>query len=648
MADRFGHLVRSFRSIVCCRRMNVRARRALVVVVAMLALTGCGGWADSVFCTGAGCAWTPEEWSRVAALANPPPAPPDPTNSWADDPAAVALGRRFYFDAAFSGPSRMMDSIKRPTTLGRSPAAQPSLVSCATCHDLAAGGVDVSSVPANVSIGAGVTDVNALPTLNAGRLGTVFWNGRLDSLWGLNLVVAESDTTMNGNRFQTAHVLAERYADDVDAVFASVLPAGWRARARALPPGGKPGATAGCQAGSATEPAKDAFDCATASDQALATTLLVVWAKALAAFERQLVSRDSAFDRFVTEGPQSAAISASAQRGARLFVTKGGCVDCHSGPLLSDGKFHDVGAPQTGPSVPTVAACKAGSACDCVAGKNCLPWGAYNGEVWMRDTGPRWFAIIDAWNDDPRAVPHVAPREPFDEALKGAWRTPSLRDVALTAPYMHDGAYAKLADVLAHYNDGGRSVRADAVGTPAIQIAPLLLDADELADLEAFLASLTGAPLPDALVRPPADNGPADGGLDGNGADAGAADAGSDAAGDAEVGDAGDARPAVPKPIQDIFNGASCAGCHGAGGALPPILTDAASSFATLVGAPVSAVGCTDRVRVVPGNASGSYLVAKLRNASPPCGQRMPYGRPPLPEAQIQAIEAWIVSLPSH
>src|SRR4029450_8616865 len=99
---------------------------------------------------------------------------------------------------------------------------------------------------------------------------------------------------------------------------------------------------------------------------------------------------------------------------------------------------------QVGALVPTVADCTAGSSCDCVSGKDCLPWGAYNGQTWRRDVGPRWRALIDRYRDD---APPPPPALRVDEALKGAWRTPSLRDVALTAPYMHNGAFRTLEEV---------------------------------------------------------------------------------------------------------------------------------------------------------------------------------------------------------
>jgi cytochrome c peroxidase len=593
-------------------------------------LAGCGAWADDLFCQSEGCAWDPGVWERLSTLAHPPPPPPDPTNQWADNPAVAALGKNLYFETAFSGPSRLADSLRRPTTDGRAPAGQPINISCATCHDLRHGGVDVSSVPGNVSVGSGLTDVNALPTINSAHRRSVFWNGRLDTLWALNLVVCESDTTLNGSRLQTAHVLADRYGDDVQALFSSVLPPDWRERARALPATGKPGVAA--------------YDNLSDADHALAITLLVLWAKAIAAYERQLVSADSDFDRFIADGPHSDHISNGAKRGARLFVGKAGCIDCHSGPLLTDEAFHDVGVPQAGLAVPTETDCTAGSTCDCTpgAGKNCLPWGAYNGLLWMRDNGPKWYPMIDAWNDDRAAVPHGAPATPFDESLKGAWRTPSLRDVALTAPYMHDGIYQTLEDVVWHYNDGGRGEVANAVGTPAPQLKPIGLTAGEAADLVQFLKSLTGAALDPALIGM-ASSSAVDASVGGPDSGAGGTDAGTREP-DAGAGgsDSGAGAPAVPPMVQEIFD-KYCLRCHPPNGGLA--LSNAQASYMSLVGVPVFGTGCTTERRVVPGVAAKSYLISKLRNRAPICGAPMPFGAPMLADGQIQIVEAWINSL---
>jgi cytochrome c peroxidase len=481
-----------------------------LVLVLLVVAGGCGGRADDLFCAEQGCGWAGGEWDLLVGLTRLPPPPPDPSNRYADDPAVATLGQRFYFDIGFSGPTRWADALRRPTTVGRAPLGQPSRISCATCHDLGRGGVDVSSVPGNVSVGAGVTDVNALPTVNAASQKLMFWNGRLASLWGLNLVVAESDTTVNGNRLQTAHLLADRYGDDMEAVFGAKVTeelgqagVGWRQRVKAMPIEGKPGRMMGCQQGDASEPNADAYDCLSEPDRLLADRLLVLWAKAIAAFERRLVSKDSAFDLFMAAGPKSGEISEAGKRGARLFVGKASCIDCHHGPLLTDGEFHNIGVPQGGPAVPTVADCAAGAACDCVAGRNCLPWGAYNGQTWQREAGARWLAMIAAHSDDTAATTAAETQPPaYDERLKGAWKTPSLRDVALTAPYMHDGVYSTLEQVVAHYNSGGRGVSPTAVGQPTAKLKPLGLSQQEASDLVEFLKTLTGAPLPAALLVP--------------------------------------------------------------------------------------------------------------------------------------------------
>jgi cytochrome c peroxidase len=95
-------------------------------------------------------------------------------------------------------------------------------------------------------------------------------------------------------------------------------------------------------------------------------------------------------------------------------------------------------------------------------------------------------------------------------APKGAWRTPGLRDVALTGPYMHDGLFDTLADVVWHYDQGGTSPLDPygggcdpASGASCTEIRPLGLSAQDRSDLVAFLGTLTGLPRPKRLIKPP-------------------------------------------------------------------------------------------------------------------------------------------------
>ncbi len=162
-------------------------------------------------------------------------------------------------------------------------------------------------------------------------------------------------------------------------------------------------------------------------------------AKALAAFQRTLVTQPSPFDRYLAGDKK--AISAAAKRGLELFEGEAGCIRCHHGPLLSDGKFYRIGA----------------------------SW---------RDRGRG--LITHKAEDDHR------------------FRTPSLRNVAETAPYMHDGSLETLQDVVFFYFRG--VPKATPEGQP-LDIEPRLEGSfSEIDNLVAFLRSLSGE-LPE--VTPP-------------------------------------------------------------------------------------------------------------------------------------------------
>jgi cytochrome c peroxidase len=538
------------------------SQRALVRVAFAFGLATIGGGcpADPIgqaFCDEPTCAFSNVEWARLKTLTDLGPLPRDRSNRVDGDPLAIALGRDFFFDARFSGNATQIDALRRATAIGRAPRGQPANVSCASCHDMAHAGADSESIPGNVSSGAGWTDVNALPIVNCAYQRLYTWNGRADSLWAQAFAVAESPTTMNGNRLQTAHViLAGGYWSRYVTVFAG-SPSARSLPSFDFPPNGKPGANPGCDPTDASEPFGDALDCLHPTVQYYVTEVLVNWAKAIAAYEATLVSRASSFDRFMREGPLSSAISSAAKNGARLFVGKAGCIDCHATPLFSDGDFHDVGVPQKGPLVPTVADCPAGTFCDCAAGKNCLPWGAFDGLTKLRASAmlrsSRWS---DDWYDTSRSA---ALTRPLTDALKGAWRTPSLRNVALTAPYMHDGVFETLAKVVDHYNRGGDP---SAVGTRAVDIKPIRLTVDEQADLVAFLETLTEE-APDKPAQPAA----------------------RDAGGPDLSPPAGSGRDAGPSPGADAGPLAACLGYPPATpnitGPPPPVLP-----YGTIAGAP--------------------------------------------------------------
>src|SRR5262249_18478638 len=168
---------------------------------------------------------------------------------------------------------------------------------------------------------------------------------------------------------------------------------------------------------------------------------------AIASFVRSLVSGHAPFDRY--EAGEEAALSPAARRGMELFFGRAACSTCHSGPNFSDGKFHNTGVPGDD---------RGRAALDRV------------GEFQMR--------------------PY-----PFFQTQK-AFKTPSLRNVALTAPYMHDGSEPSLEEVVKFYNKGGKEKESYGL---ALDIRPLGLEEAQIADLVAFLESLT-APV---VMTPP-------------------------------------------------------------------------------------------------------------------------------------------------
>jgi cytochrome c peroxidase len=519
----------------------------MVGAAVALAAVAAGCDASSFFCgSGAMCGWSDTDLSRVAALANLPSTPPaDDSNAYATDPGAIALGKMFYFDTRFSGPSTWLDGLNRTMPFGRTAIGQSAGVACVSCHDHGHGSVDPASTPGDVSMGAGWTYANSLPTFDSAFYSLHLWNGRIDSLWAQAVADNENPLTTNGNRLKTAWLINDHYgatsmaSPNYPTVFADALPpfGGPSSNAQAMvdatgqcpppvngvcptpgcrgatttatssvdscwplvPLQGKPGKTAGCQPGLASEPFGDAWDCMDPDVQTAVTRMLVNFGKSIAAYEGTLILVPSSFDNWAADlqaghGDSSTEISAPAKIGAQLFVGKAGCSDCHNTPLFSDNQFHNVGVGQIGAGVPTVEDCPAGGVCDCASDtpKNCLPFGATDGLQKLQANG---FLRSSVWSDDNNYVASAPPSRPI-----GGYRTPSLRSVSLTAPYMHDGSIATLADVVWHYNQGISDENTP--GAPAASFKPLYLSDDEQAALVAFLESLTSAPPADVLAPP--------------------------------------------------------------------------------------------------------------------------------------------------
>ena len=202
--------------------------------------------------------------------------------------------------------------------------------------------------------------------------------------------------------------------------------------------------------------------------------VLVGVAKALAAFQETRVSGRTPFDEFrdalaAGDAAGIAAYPAAARRGLAIFVGKGRCNLCHLGPAFTNGEFHDTGIAF-------------------FVEKGRVDPGRHAGIQKLRAS---LFNLLGPYNDDARrstatGTSHVR----LEHRNFGEFRTPSLRNLALTAPYMHNGSLATLRDVVNHY----ASVSPDRLHTDGEAIlGALRLAEQEARDLVAFLETLQDA-----------------------------------------------------------------------------------------------------------------------------------------------------------
>ncbi|MFN2383683.1 MAG: cytochrome-c peroxidase [Gemmatimonadota bacterium] len=183
------------------------------------------------------------------------------------------------------------------------------------------------------------------------------------------------------------------------------------------------------------------------------------YGRAVAAYERELVTRNSPFDQYARG--DDGALTPRQKRGLELFFTKANCAVCHGGAMFSDFGFHVLGVPQEG-------------------------------------TG---MAVIPG--DDTGREEHTS-----SLADRHAFRTPTLRNTELTAPYMHGGVFDTLEEVVRFYNDGAKPRHPavpDALLDPEVR-APLSLTNEEMRELVEFMKALTdpGTALDPVLLTVPA------------------------------------------------------------------------------------------------------------------------------------------------
>ena len=360
---------------------------------------------------------------KLLRLGPLPAPPPDPTNRWSDDPKAAELGRWLFHEPRLS---------------------RNGEVSCATCHQPELGFADGRSISKGLATGTR----HAQTLLNAAHQRWLTWDGRADSLWSQALHPFENPLEMGLSRAEVVERV--RAIDPLRTRYEQVfgpLPA----------PDDAPGV--GVAFGRV--------------------------GKAIAAFERRLVTGPAPFDRWLdsvrsgSEAPVEG-FGADAIRGASLFVGKADCVRCHAGPLLSDGEFHLIGVPAKDGGLPKDR-------------------GRLEGiERLQRDP----YNAAGVHSDDPQGsrARWTKATHPDPEAW-GRFRTPSLRSAAASAPYMHQGQLATLEEVVRFYDTLEGATSLDHHSERVLE--PLGLSEQERADLVAFLRGVQGSmPVPSLSADP--------------------------------------------------------------------------------------------------------------------------------------------------
>lgn len=380
-------------------------------------------------------AWTDSEINLIRSLwiANLPPLPTGTGNAVADDRQAAEFGHRLFFD-------------KRLSANGQ--------ISCASCHRPEHFFTDGLEVAEGLDTGKR----NTMSIVGAAYSPWLFWDGRKDSLWSQALSPLENPLEHGSSRMQLVHLVAqdEHYREQYEKLFG---PLDDFSDASRFPEA----------AGPVNDKNLDEnWQSMSLDDQEAVTKVFVNIGKAIAAYERLLMPGAARFDHYVealVAGTREPAeiLSKDERTGLRLFIGKAQCINCHNGPLLTNHEFHNTALLSSPGSLPS------------------------KGRI----------TAVQAVLDDPfncrGDFSDIHPRECIElrfirigDNLVGAHKTPSLRNTAKTAPYMHAGQLATLKEVIDHYD------RAPTAMVGHNEAKALSLRRKEVKQLEAFLHTLSG------------------------------------------------------------------------------------------------------------------------------------------------------------
>lgn len=371
-----------------------------------------------------------------------------PADDWTE--SDVAMLRSLWIGSLPELPDDPTNAVAddpRAASLGHelffSTSLSPSnAIACATCHRPELRFTDGM----RKGRGVGESKRNTISIVGSAYSPWQYWDGRRDSQWAQAMSPIEDAAEHGGSRQHAVNALASNseFREPYEQIFGSL-------------------------------PELD--------DPQNVDTVFSNIGKAIAAYERLLIPAPSRFDNFVAaviagdNEQQAALLTDDEEAGLRLFIGKAACTQCHNGPLFTNHEFHNTGVLSFPGEVPDKG--RAAGVRDVLANPfNCH--GTFSDAV-RQDCAELDFA-----------------RSGFE--VLGAFRTPSLRNLEGTQPYMHKGQLFTIADVLQHYNEAPLSM----IGHN--EAKPLGLNAIELGQLESFLETLA-APLstPQHWLQAPTD-----------------------------------------------------------------------------------------------------------------------------------------------
>jgi len=378
-----------------------------------------------------GVTWSEKEIETLKSMSlmSLPPLPDDPSNDYDTNPKAARLGELVFHDTRFS---------------------ENGEVACASCH--LEDKVFQDGLP--TAEGLEVGPRRTMPLIGVAYNDWFFWAGRNDSLWSQTLDPIENPLEHGISRTKTVYLVSTHYQEAYRTIFGPMpeIPGGYPDIARP------------------TQEETEASQAWQSIDKHHRDLINVVYAnigKAVAAYVRTIMPEPAPFDRFVqalADGDRQEAdtiLSPKQQRGLKTFLGRGGCTDCHTGPLLTNGAFHNTGV-------------------------NDLPGSEY-------DAG-RAAAIPKVQHDRFNCLGPYSDAEESEclqlrfmdtdtEKYRQAFKTPTLRSVVDRPPYFHAGQVETVRGVIEFYMEESET-------NPELNHVDLTpQDVDELV---AFLESLSG------------------------------------------------------------------------------------------------------------------------------------------------------------